>query len=85
MTEETELSKRYSIDFTSAKVQVFEFKEGYEIPRHAHSGEALHIITRGKIQLDNGDIIEGLANYSCGGWEYRGTVLKDTTIIVIEK
>lgn len=83
-TEETDKSIRYSLDFSKAKVKVLEFKKGYEIPRHGHETDALHIVTKGKIQIENGEIIETLSAYVCSENYGPSAVLEDTQIILIE-
>jgi quercetin dioxygenase-like cupin family protein len=83
--EETDKSIRYSLDFSKAKVKVFEFKKGYEVPRHGHETKALHIVTKGKIQMDDGGIVEAMSSYECATNYGPAAVLEDTQIILIEE
>lgn len=80
----SDLATRYLVPYDHCKVQVLDFKKGYQIPRHSHVGQALHVIVKGKLQLDDGSILDAMSDYKCGGWEYRGTALEDTLILVVE-
>ena len=86
VTEKTEKSTRYLVEWSKAKVQVFEFKAGYQIPRHMHETEVLHVILKGKIQTDKAQqILEAPGDYKCGGWEYGPwSVVEDALIVTIE-
>ena|SRR5579871_5612827 len=74
----------YTFDYSSANVRLLRFEKGADIPKHAHAHEALHIIVKGAIELDDGTHLQGIGDYKCGGWEYRGRAVEDTLIVVIE-
>lgn len=72
------------------EVKVLSYKKGAEIPAHTHSTETVHIVLKGRVQVEaktgrKPTIITAGGDYKCGGWEYRGKALADTLILLIQQ
>jgi hypothetical protein len=90
---ESALSKEVQVaDIASEpfEAKVLFYKKGTKIPPHHHSSETLHIVLEGEIEVEAGRqaggtaTIKSLGDYKCGGFEYRGTALRDTYVLLIQ-
>lgn len=66
------------------EVKVVKLKEGTEIPMHKHTDNVVHLVLEGELAFDGHPNVVEMGDYKCGGWEYRGMVIKDTTMLIIQ-
>lgn len=78
-------AEKIEFDFEDSEVKLLRYPAGTEIPAHSHKQETLHVILKGKIRMDNPEIIlDKTYFYKCGGYEYGPwQVLEDFEMLVI--
>ena len=69
--------------------RVLKFAAGDEIPFHHHTGASVKVVLRGAISFESPEGPLGVASegtiYFCGSGIYRGTVLTDAYVLVVEE
>jgi anti-sigma factor ChrR (cupin superfamily) len=72
--------------FDSCEARLMRYKKGATIPKHKHTAETLKFVLRGRIETLQGEqIIAGIGDYRCGGFEYGPwKVLEETFILVLQ-
>lgn len=68
------------------RVRIVRYPAGAKIPKHTHTKQALHLVTKGRLKLARSrtELHAGFF-YECGGSEYGPwLVLDDAEMIIIE-
>jgi anti-sigma factor ChrR (cupin superfamily) len=68
------------------EAKIVKYDKGSVIPKHKHDSETFKFILRGRIETPEGEqLIAGIGDYRCGGFEYGPwNILEDTYILVLQ-